>query len=282
MITQTGPDVRRLLDEYKERADGVLAYHQRLECDALWTWLINGKMGDDASPEEAQVFYAMMVRIRANELENATEENRVSAAIALGRAVGLMDAQWNAVDLKKDLDRFNAGVRKSAAKKWRKSESNRQQLIQFIVKHGPIPPAVEFGKTNPARTKYFQKFKRETGVDVRQDALNRYEKSITPEEVEAAREAAPFLEEMMALLSVAAAGGGVKVRRKSGRFNAHQRRLQLVKYIEEHGPVPPLGEFGRENPDRTRYYNQFRASVRGTFNLEVFERDVEAISAKQD
>ena len=93
-------------------------------------------------------------------------EMHMRIAIYLGVAFGLMQA--GAV-----LSRHTKGARMRMTDKGLNRIKRRNALRRYIAKHGPVPPAKEFGRTNPERTRYFLAFKRRWGSDFSRDTFNR-------------------------------------------------------------------------------------------------------------
>ena len=77
------------------------------------------------------------------------------------------------------------------------------------------------------------------------------------------------------------AKGGIKNKRKK-KSELDARRAALRKYIQKHGDVPSLGSIGKQNPERTRYFQRFRKAFGKTISIDTFNRDVKAICAKPE
>ena len=77
------------------------------------------------------------------------------------------------------------------------------------------------------------------------------------------------------------AKGGIKNKRqKKGTRDA--RRAALRTHILKHGDVPELGSPGKQNPERTRYFQRFQKAWGKKISIDTFNRDVKAIRANQD
>ena len=78
------------------------------------------------------------------------------------------------------------------------------------------------------------------------------------------------------------AKGGIKNKRqKKGVRDA--RRDALRAHILRHGDVPDLGTPGKQNPERTRYFQRFlKLTWKKTVSIDTFNRDVKWLRANQD
>ena len=78
------------------------------------------------------------------------------------------------------------------------------------------------------------------------------------------------------------AKGGIKNKRqKKGVRDA--RREALRAHILRHGDVPDLGTPGKQNPERTRYFQRFlKLTWKKTLSIDTFNRDVKWLRANPD
>jgi len=68
------------------------------------------------------------------------------------------------------------GGRKQGRKLKDDEEAGLKMLRAFIEAHGPVPPTGEKGKLNPLRTKYREKFLRESGLTISRRTFDRWVK----------------------------------------------------------------------------------------------------------
>ena len=136
-------------------------------------------------PEQVLYFWAKEVLENVRRLKaSADDEQRLIIGIVLGRAAGFMYGGIENVKLWRQYQESTKGGRKIVLGKKQDSYRRMNALTRFILEHGPVPDKGDFGKANPARTKYFQKFKRDTGAKLSVDTFNRYVESITQEELD--------------------------------------------------------------------------------------------------
>ena len=104
--------------------------------------------------------------VPANGDLDGNNDAAILAALRLGFHAGQMDSH---IDL---AWRARGGLSQQTSKR-RKQGDRRAALRQYIAMNGPVPDLGEIGKQNPARTKYYQKFKRAYGQDFSVDTFNR-------------------------------------------------------------------------------------------------------------
>ena len=55
------------------------------------------------------------------------------------------------------------------------------------------------------------------------------------------------------------------------------RRFALLEYVKKHGPVPPIGEPGKQNPARTKFRQKFLEQSGYNVNVKTFDEDARVI-----
>ena len=63
----------------------------------------------------------------------------------------------------------------------------------------------------------------------------------------------------------------------SKRRKKDERQGALRQFIAMNGPVPDLGKLGKQNPERTRYYQKFERAWGQAVSVDTFNRDVKAL-----
>ena len=76
------------------------------------------------------------------------------------------------------------------------------------------------------------------------------------------------------------ARGGLR-QQSSKRRKKGERQAALRQYIAMNGPVPDLGKLGKQNPERTRYYQKFKRVWGQDVSVDTFNRDVKALLGEE-
>ena len=157
LLAKHGPD--QMIAKAREEVEAVMRQATMAPIDGV----------EDGDARTVLAFMASQVLERARELEGWPEIERemIFKAISFGLAWGDLHGAIVAWQQTK------GGRRERADTKVR-----RAKLRAFIQERGWPPEKGKFGKTNPARTKYFQAFKRASGLEFQVDTFNRDVKAL--------------------------------------------------------------------------------------------------------
>ena len=170
----TGEAFRQQADLYAAAAREVLRGFRSYEDPALGRHLLSGEPDNWWHQRLKLEFYAYRVLECASALADCDNDGeRCLLTLRLGRYAGLVEAGEAHYATVLELETARKSTMTSAWKRQRERWDRVNALAQFIIKYGSVPPKIEFGKLNPARTRYFVRFKREADFDISVDTFNR-------------------------------------------------------------------------------------------------------------